>query len=111
MNDLSHSKSLTMSTAMTPAVIPKGDNYWAGVWRRLRRDPTTLVCAGILALILFLIVFAPWISPYDPTQGSMVRRLKPVGFTGHWLGTDELGRDMLARREFEGKKSPARIAP
>jgi peptide/nickel transport system permease protein len=35
----------------------------------------------------------------------MLRRLQPIGSTGHWLGTDELGRDMLARLMFGGRLS------
>jgi len=50
-------------------------------------------------------ICAPLLSPYDPLQGSMIRRLKPVGTPGHWLGTDELGRDMFARLIYGGRLS------
>ena len=36
--------------------------YWAGVWRRVRRDPVTIACAAILLLMLLAIVFAPLLS-------------------------------------------------
>jgi peptide/nickel transport system permease protein len=52
-----------------------------------------------------VIVFAPWFAPHDPYQGSMMRRLRPLGTEGHLLGTDELGRDMLTRLIFGGRLS------
>jgi peptide/nickel transport system permease protein len=79
--------------------------YWSNVGARLRRDPLTIICITILALMLFATVFAPLIAPFDPLQGSMVRRLKPPGFPGHWLGTDELGRDMFTRLLYGGRLS------
>ena len=83
----------------------KSQGYWAGVWKRLRRDPVTIACAAILLAMLAAIVFAPLIAPHDPYQGSMLRRLRPVGTPNHPLGTDELGRDMLTRLIFGGRLS------
>ena len=79
--------------------------YWAGVWRRLRRDPVTIACALVLLLMLLAIVFAPLIAPHDPYQGSMVRRLRAIGTPNHPLGTDELGRDILTRLLYGGRLS------
>jgi peptide/nickel transport system permease protein len=79
--------------------------YWAGVFRRLRRDPVTIICAAILLAMLAAIVFAPWIAPHDPYAGGMLRRLRPVGTPNYILGTDELGRDMLTRLLFGGRLS------
>jgi peptide/nickel transport system permease protein len=64
-----------------------------------------LVCAGILLLMLILIIAAPLVAPHAPFQGSMIRRLKPIGFPGYPLGTDELGRDILTRLLFGGRLS------
>jgi peptide/nickel transport system permease protein len=50
------------------------------------------VCAGAL--------LAPWIGSSDPRQGDIATRLKPPGFPGHPLGTDQLGRDLLSRILF-----------
>lgn len=79
--------------------------YWAGVWKRLRRDPVTIACALVLLLMCLAIVFAPLIAPHDPYQGSMLRRLRPLGTDNHILGTDELGRDMLTRLLHGGRLS------
>ena len=79
--------------------------YWAGVRKRLSRDPVTIACMLVLLAMLLAIVLAPWLSPHDPYQGSMLRRLKPVGTPGYPLGTDELGRDMLTRLLYGGRLS------
>jgi peptide/nickel transport system permease protein len=50
-------------------------------------------------------VFAPWVAPADPYKASMLRRLLPIGSAGYWLGTDELGRDMLTRLIYGGRLS------
>jgi peptide/nickel transport system permease protein len=84
---------------------PGRASYWREVGRRLVRDRVAVVCLSVLALIVLAMIFAPLLSPYDPLQGSMVRRLKPVGTPGHWLGTDELGRDMFARLIYGGRLS------
>ena len=83
----------------------KSDGYWAGVWKRVRRDPVTIICAVILLLMLGAMIAAPWLAPHDPYQGSMIRRLRPIGTPGYPLGTDELGRDILTRLLYGGRLS------
>jgi peptide/nickel transport system permease protein len=53
-----------------------------------------------LALTLAVVVAAvaaPWLTPHDPLRADFVQSLKPPGTPGHLLGTDQLGRDLLAR--------------
>jgi peptide/nickel transport system permease protein len=78
-----------------PAPAPHG--YWRQVLSRAAVDPVTVTCAALLMLLLLVAFLAPYISPADPNQTSIVRRLKPIGTPGYPLGTDELGRDMLSR--------------
>ena len=85
--------------------VLRSEGYWAGVWKRLKRDPVTIFCASVLFVMLMIIVFAPYIAPHDPFQGSMLRRLRPIGTENHPLGTDELGRDMLTRLIYGGRLS------
>jgi peptide/nickel transport system permease protein len=87
------------------AAAPVGQGYWAGVFKRLRRDPVTIACALVLLAMLLAIAFAPVIAPHDPYAGGMLRRLRPVGTPNYILGTDELGRDMLTRLLFGGRLS------
>src|SRR5215475_480467 len=83
----------------------QGRSYWRRVWERLRDDKVTLAVIGVLAILLTMVVFAPWFAVHDPYTGSVLRRLKPVGTPGHWLGTDEVGRDLWARMVFGGRLS------
>jgi peptide/nickel transport system permease protein len=88
-----------------PIATAGGRSYWQSVRRRLRRDPVTLICAGILVLLVTSALFAPWLGLDDPYKTSMIRRLYPLGSPGHLLGTDELGRDMLSRLIYGGRLS------
>src|SRR3954467_8818357 len=86
-----------------PATRVRG--YWQSVFYRLRHDPVTLAFAAIVLLIVLAAIFAPLIAPVDPYKESIVGRLKPFGWRGHLLGTDELGRDMLSRLIYGGRVS------
>ncbi len=102
----------------TPAVLsgltsaPVTPGYWRAVGGRLVRDPVTLVVSLLLVLIVLMAIFAPLVATQDPYAGSVLRRLKPIGTPGHWLGTDETGRDLWARLAYGGRLSLlAGIAP
>ncbi len=99
------SEAVATKIAAASVRVQSSPGYWHGVRKRLSRDRVTLVCAGLLLLLLLVIVLAPWLAPHDPYQGSMLRRLKPIGFPGYPLGTDELGRDMLTRLLYGGRVS------
>ncbi|MBL0943237.1 MAG: ABC transporter permease [Hydrogenophaga sp.] len=92
MNDIALS-----AAAPAAAAFERSPGYWQTVGRRFLRDPVALAAAAVVLLLLLLAVFGPWLAPADPYQASMLKRLKPIGFEGHPLGTDELGRDMLSR--------------
>jgi peptide/nickel transport system permease protein len=80
-----------------PLAFERSPGYWQTVGRRFLRDPVALVAAAMILFLLVLAVFGPMLAPADPYASSMLKRLKPIGFPGHPLGTDELGRDMLTR--------------
>jgi peptide/nickel transport system permease protein len=86
-----------------PATRVRG--YWQSVFYRLRHDPVTLMFAAIVLLIVLAAVSAPLIAPFDPYKESIIGRLKPFGWRGHPLGTDDLGRDMLSRLIYGGRVS------
>ncbi len=68
----------------------------ADLWRRLRRNRAAVVGAGIVLVFVLLAVLAPALVPFNPIQGNLNDRLQSPSAT-HWLGTDELGRDLLSR--------------
>jgi peptide/nickel transport system permease protein len=55
-----------------------------------------MVAAIALAAVLLLALGAPWVAGFDPNDTAVLQRLKAPDGT-HWLGTDELGRDLFAR--------------
>jgi peptide/nickel transport system permease protein len=96
----------TMPDAVLPASpMAKTRGYWGTVGHRLSRDKVSMVCALILLLIFLSALAAPWLGLADPYQGSMIRRLRHLGTPNFPLGTDELGRDMLARLIYGGRLS------
>lgn len=70
----------------------------AAVWRRLKKNKMAIVGLVILTLIIFLAIFADVLFDYETlvVKQSAALRLKPPS-AEHWLGTDEVGRDILAR--------------
>jgi len=82
-----------------------GTGYWRGVGGRLREDTITLVVTLLLLLIILMAIFAPLVTWHDPLAGSAFTRLRPIGTEGHWLGTDEVGRDLWTRMVYGGRLS------
>jgi peptide/nickel transport system permease protein len=72
------------------AKVEKARSYWATVGRRLLRDPVSVGCALVILAIALAALFAPYLGLADPYQGSMIRRLRPIGTPSYPLGTDEL---------------------
>src|SRR6201998_1363062 len=97
--------STITDAALQAAPASKARGYWSTVGRRLVRDKVSMACALILALIFVAALIAPWLHLADPYQGSMIRRLRHIATPGYPLGTDELGRDMLARLVYGGRLS------
>jgi peptide/nickel transport system permease protein len=87
------------------APVTQVRGYWQSVLYRLRHDKGTLFFATVVLLIVLAALCAPLIAPFEPYKESVVARLKPFGWRGHWLGTDELGRDMLSRLIYGGRVS------
>ncbi|MDR7542876.1 MAG: ABC transporter permease [Armatimonadota bacterium] len=73
------------------------ESYWMAAGRRLRRHRLAMLGLTIIALIILLAVFAPAISPQDPLAIDYAHPATAPGVGGHVLGTDAVGRDILAR--------------
>jgi peptide/nickel transport system permease protein len=65
-----------------------------GLWRVA--SPATVAAAVGVALLLFVAIFADWIAPFDPVASNVRIALQPPS-ARHWMGTDQLGRDVLSR--------------
>ncbi len=55
-------------------------------------------------LLVFVALAAPWLAPYDPTAQNLPARLLGPS-AAHWMGTDDLGRDILSRIIFGARVS------
>lgn len=103
----------TSSDGALPLLLPDaavararaGKGYWRNVWERLRGDKVTIAVTLLLLAIVLMAIFAPLVTRHDPLVGSVLTRLKPIGTAGHWLGTDEVGRDLWARMVYGGRLS------
>src|SRR5437660_9197248 len=65
---------------------------------------------AIIAAAVTMAVLAPWLAPFDPYAQNLLARLKPPFWAAgsiprHWLGTDNLGRDLLSRLIYGSRLS------
>ena len=78
---------------------------WLVLGQRLARRRTALFGLIVVTLVIATALAAPWLSPFDPAGQDIGHRLKPPGWRDasgalHPIGTDHLGRDLLARVIF-----------
>ena len=71
-------------------------------FRRILKNKSVLIGASVVSFFFLVMIFTPWIAPYDPLEMDVMSTFKPPfpladGTIHHLLGTDELGRDMLSR--------------
>jgi peptide/nickel transport system permease protein len=65
-------------------------------WRRFSRNRSATVGLGLAGLFLAMAVVGPWVAPHDPIKQQLDGALQAPTWS-HWLGRDELGRDILSR--------------
>ena len=82
----------------------------AGLWqqalRRLLRSPMATISGILLILLVLVAIFAPLVAPYDYTLQDYTALTQPPS-SAHWLGTDDLGRDILSRLIYGARISLA----
>lgn len=86
------------------------DDAWRTTWNYFKESKGGLWGLGFLAIVLFCVVFADVIAPFDPSLQNRDALLLPPVWTeaGHWpyiLGTDAVGRDMLSRLIYGARYS------
>lgn len=72
--------------------------------RRFRRRRLAIAALVVVLGFVLIAVLAPWIAPYDPLAQDLRATLDGPS-SAHWLGTDELGRDLLSRMIFGARVS------
>ena len=92
----------TTAAISTARVAPRAAG--AAVWRRMRRNRTAMLGLAVLVLFALSGIFAPYLAPYDPYRSDLEGSLIGPSRT-HWLGTDELGRDILTRIVYGARVS------
>lgn len=86
-------------TATHPQAPHREPGAWSNAFSVIRTDKLALAGLAILALLLIVAVFAPWLAPY-PEQGygsANPEALTMAPSATNWFGTDALGRDVLSR--------------
>jgi len=74
------------------------------LWTAVRRNPTIAIGAVLLAILLVIALFAPWIATSDPLKIAPVNRLRPPS-ERWWFGTDQFGRDVFSRTVYGARIS------
>jgi peptide/nickel transport system permease protein len=81
---------------MTTAAATRPTRRGSRALRRFLRHPGGMLGALLLVFLIGIAVFAPQVVRHPPLKVNPVDRLKPPS-AEHWMGTDELGRDVFAR--------------
>src|SRR4051794_13564284 len=68
-------------------------------WMFCRRQPLGTFGMALVIIMALAGLFADWIAPYSPTANDFAAMTEPPSWA-HWLGTDQLGRDLLSRILF-----------
>lgn len=95
MNTELKDKSVTLNEQVEAEEIITG-NQLRRMWYTFRKSKLAVLGLIIVSIFVLVAIFAPALSPYDPLKQNLVNMLKPPS-ADHWLGTDEMGRDILSR--------------
>lgn len=99
---------MSLETASaTAAVLPvkKKERSFIKTWKRLIKNKVALVGLAIIAVQVVLAIFAPAFVAHDPVKQNLALAEMPPGTDGHWLGTDNFGRDMWSRLVYGARIS------
>jgi peptide/nickel transport system permease protein len=91
-----------VSSVVLPLPAAPEERQWLATLKRLARRRTALFGLGVVAVVILAAVAAPFVTVFDPIEQDINQRLKEPGWRNaagqvHVLGTDHLGRDILAR--------------
>ena len=96
-------EALASAAASSPI---EGSSLWQDAWRRFRKNKAAFYSVVVLVLITLFVIFVPLIAPYTYDFTDWDAMSSPPAFADkHFLGTDSLGRDLLARAAVGGRIS------
>ena len=93
-----------MSAPLNPQAEAIATSRGPGFLRRLCRSRTAMLALGFIGLVILLAALAPFVAGHDPMVGGDDAMLPPLS-PGHWLGTDDLGRDVWAQTVYGARVS------
>jgi peptide/nickel transport system permease protein len=77
-----------------------------GLWKAFVRNRLAVIGGVVVLGLVTLAALAPWLAPWDPNRPDVRKTLDPPS-AQHWLGTDQLGRDVLSRMLYGARVSLA----
>ena len=86
----------TLTQTGKPPATDAGHSLWSDAWHRLSRNRLAVFGGGVLLALALLSIVGPWLSAYAYNDQVLSNAFAPPS-SAHWLGTDELGRDLLVR--------------
>ncbi len=92
------------SATLTPAQLEQGVSPWLDAWHRLKRNKLAVFGGITLIVLVVACMVGPWFSPYGYEETSLDNAFAKPGLS-HWMGTDQLGRDLFTRLLYGGRIS------
>ena len=84
----------------------RGRSLWVDAWHRLLKNRAAVISGIIMFVMLLLVIVGPMLSPWEGDFTDWDNTASPPNFeTGHWFGTDAVGRDILVRTLEGGRIS------
>jgi peptide/nickel transport system permease protein len=96
---------VTRDWLLTEAPDSRSQAAWGRryrLWLQFRRNPLAIVGLLVVLALIVLSLLAPWLATHDPGVQDLANRLARPS-AAHWLGTDELGRDVYSRLLYGGR--------
>ncbi len=90
--------------AVVAEPVEKGNSLWHDAWLRLRKNKLAVFGMVTIAVVTVACGAGPWVASYGYEQQDLMNTFAPPN-AQHWLGTDQLGRDLLVRLLFGGRVS------
>ena len=80
------------------------EGLWRSALRRFAKHRLSVAGCAVMLVVFLSGVLAPALTPYDPNRTDVLNRLQPPS-AEHWMGTDELGRDLFTRLLYGSRVS------